>query len=93
MLYHVREPQRPNNGVSRCRVGDALQNKTEGIVLKGLEQEKGLEQLLRDIANMKVNSFTQEGAAATLATWPLSLTSATCSAAISSMRRSQHWAS
>ena len=29
------------------------QEKTEGIVLKGLEQEKGLEQLLRDIANMQ----------------------------------------
>jgi len=39
---------------SAIRIRQEIQDKTEGIVLKGLEQEKGLEQLLRDIANMQV---------------------------------------
>ena len=38
---------------SAVRIRKEIQDKTQGIVLKGLEEEKGLEQLLRDIANMQ----------------------------------------
>jgi len=37
---------------SAIRIRHEIQDKTEGIVLKGLEQEKGLQQLLRDIDNL-----------------------------------------
>jgi tetratricopeptide (TPR) repeat protein len=38
---------------SAVRIRKEIQDKTQGIVIKGLEEEKGLEQLLRDIANMQ----------------------------------------
>jgi hypothetical protein len=39
---------------SAINVRQEIEDKTEGTVLKGLEQEKGLEQLMCDIANMEV---------------------------------------